>query len=363
LQASAANGQGESLLHKPTRVSIIITNYNYEGYLRRSIDSALAQDHPEIEVVVVDDASTDNSRSVIEGYGQRLRSVLHERNAGHGAAFNSGFRASSGDIVMFLDADDYLYANAASTVAAAMGDAAQLQFRLDLVDAAGAVIDLYPPAEVAFDAGQLAPALLQQGRYSTTVTSGLAFSRKALDAVMPMNEEAFRQGADGYLVSVVPFHGSVLALDQVLGAYCQHGGNHSQFGQLAAKRARWRLAHDEHRYDAIRAEAQRLGQPASQELGSADPIHLEERIASLLLDPKSHPYVFDTRAELSRLGAASSDHLKVSSARRAALKAWWVLLGRLPRSLASTVLLWKIQAGSRPAIAQGAIRLVRRLAG
>ncbi|MDX2203916.1 MAG: glycosyltransferase, partial [Hyphomicrobiaceae bacterium] len=76
------------------RVSIIITNYNYGRFLARAIDSALQQTHPHVQTIVVDDASTDNSRDIIARYGDRVVPVLLARNAGQGAAFNAGFRAS-----------------------------------------------------------------------------------------------------------------------------------------------------------------------------------------------------------------------------------------------------------------------------
>jgi len=101
------------------RASIVITNYNYGRFLARCIDSALAQSYPDTEVVVVDDASLD-SREIIQSYGKRVVPVLEERNRGQGAAFNSGFRACQGDVVLFLDADDWLYPHAVARVVAAL---------------------------------------------------------------------------------------------------------------------------------------------------------------------------------------------------------------------------------------------------
>src|SRR3546814_16018394 len=66
-----------------------------------------------------------------------------------------------------------------------------------LVDDATAVIDTYPPPEQPFDDGDVRPKLLRCGRYRTTVTSGLAFDSAILHEILPIPEEAFRQGADG----------------------------------------------------------------------------------------------------------------------------------------------------------------------
>src|SRR4051812_7574018 len=87
-------------------VSIIINNYNYRRFLREAIDSALQQNYQRIEVVVVDDGSTDGSREVIRGYGDRIIAVL-KANGGQGSAINAGFAAAHGDIICLEDSDDF----------------------------------------------------------------------------------------------------------------------------------------------------------------------------------------------------------------------------------------------------------------
>ena len=77
-------------------ISIVVNNYNYARFLGAAFDSALAQNYPHREVVVVDDGSTDGSREVIEAYGTRVIPICRE-NGGQGAAFNSGFSASRGE--------------------------------------------------------------------------------------------------------------------------------------------------------------------------------------------------------------------------------------------------------------------------
>ena len=75
------------------RVSICIVNHNYGRFLAAAIDSALAQTWPDVEVVVVDDGSTDDSDEVIASYDGRVVAV-HQANGGQGSAFNSGFAAN-----------------------------------------------------------------------------------------------------------------------------------------------------------------------------------------------------------------------------------------------------------------------------
>jgi glycosyltransferase involved in cell wall biosynthesis len=84
------------------RLSVVIPNYNYERFVGAAIRSALAVDWPDLEVIVVDDGSTDDSRSVIAGFEGRVTAIF-QQHSGPRMACNAGFAASSGDVVTFLD--------------------------------------------------------------------------------------------------------------------------------------------------------------------------------------------------------------------------------------------------------------------
>lgn len=86
-------------------VSCVVPVFNTERYLAAALDSILAQTYQPIEVVVVDDGSTDGTAAVIAAYGDRIH-ALRQANAGPAAARNRGVRASRGDFIAFLDADD-----------------------------------------------------------------------------------------------------------------------------------------------------------------------------------------------------------------------------------------------------------------
>ncbi|MEO8649955.1 MAG: glycosyltransferase [Acidobacteriota bacterium] len=86
-------------------VSVIIPNFNYAEFLDEAVNSVLSQTYPNVEIVIIDDGSTDNSRSVIDGLGDSVKSVFQE-NAGVSAARNNGFKLCCGDYIAFLDADD-----------------------------------------------------------------------------------------------------------------------------------------------------------------------------------------------------------------------------------------------------------------
>lgn len=86
-------------------VSVVIPNYNCCAFLPAALESVLAQTYPDVEVLVVDDGSTDESLRVLEPYAGRVR-VLRQPNQGVSAARNHGIRESRGELIAFLDADD-----------------------------------------------------------------------------------------------------------------------------------------------------------------------------------------------------------------------------------------------------------------
>jgi len=86
-------------------VTCVIPSFNYARYLRIAVDSALAQTHRPMEVIVVDDGSTDESGDILQSYGDRIRAFRQE-NRGVSVARNRGISEARGDFVGFLDADD-----------------------------------------------------------------------------------------------------------------------------------------------------------------------------------------------------------------------------------------------------------------
>ncbi|TDQ09927.1 glycosyltransferase [Pedobacter metabolipauper] len=94
-------------------VSIYITNYNYEKYIRKSIESVLNQTLSDFELFIIDDGSTDNSKSIIEEYRSNPKiEIIYQQNKGLNRTNNVAMNASSGKYFMRLDADDFLESNA-----------------------------------------------------------------------------------------------------------------------------------------------------------------------------------------------------------------------------------------------------------
>ena len=100
-------------------VSIIIPCYNQARSLRAAIDSALAQTHPDTEVIAVDDGSTDETPAILASYGDRIR-IVTQPNRGLPAARNAGFTVAGGAYLLFLDSDDRLDPDAIAAHLAAL---------------------------------------------------------------------------------------------------------------------------------------------------------------------------------------------------------------------------------------------------
>lgn len=95
------------------RFSVVIPNFNRRDYVGAAIDSVLAQDFGDFELIVVDDGSTDGALDVIRSYGDRLR-LICQPNLGAEAARTTGAQAAGGDYIVLLDNDDLLYPDALS---------------------------------------------------------------------------------------------------------------------------------------------------------------------------------------------------------------------------------------------------------
>ena len=97
----------------PLLISVVITCYNHGKYLRQAIESILAQTYRDVEIIVVDDGSTDHTKFVVDNYPQVK--YVYQANQGLSSARNTGVAHSKGEFVCFLDADDWLLPNALET--------------------------------------------------------------------------------------------------------------------------------------------------------------------------------------------------------------------------------------------------------
>ena len=101
-----------------SKVSIIVPVYNSSDVLCECVNSLINQDYENIEIILVDDGSTDNSGEICDSFQEKDKrvKVIHKKNEGQSAARNLGIQESSGDYVMFIDSDDWLDLDAVSTL-------------------------------------------------------------------------------------------------------------------------------------------------------------------------------------------------------------------------------------------------------
>lgn len=222
------------------RFSVIICNYNYARFVDRAIRSALDQDHPDREVVVVDDGSCDESRQVIDAWKDRIVTVFKD-NGGQVSAYNAGFAASTGDVVLFLDADDFLEPHALSAIARAFAPGVvKVHYPMRVVDEAGQPLGPVIPSRL--DAGDVSDRLRRGVLYASAPGSGNAYHRAALSRLMPILENTVdRHGADLYTIYGISLLGAIaVAGEQPLASYRLHASDTSQvaFGNAAQAQSR-----------------------------------------------------------------------------------------------------------------------------
>ena len=212
-----------SSLQQNPLVSVIIGNYNYGHFIAEAIDSVLQQTYRHFELIVVDDGSTDSSREVIEAYKEQSVGIF-QANSGQGAAFNTGIARAKGEIVCFLDADDYYHPDKLSKIVSSFRNHpqwVQISHGRISVDCSGNYIGLGSKTHNQGDVSQL---LLQWGRYAMGITSALAYRRQVLEKVLPIPTTR-KEAADTYLTAVVPFYGEVGCINEPLMFYRIHGNN------------------------------------------------------------------------------------------------------------------------------------------
>lgn len=332
LEVERGDAESGGVVPERPLVSIIVNNYNYGRFLDQAIDSALNQTYQPCEVIVVDDGSTDNSESVIAGFGSRIMPVLKE-HGGQASALNAGFDRCHGKIVIFLDADDLLAPGAVEQYVHAFDHtprAARVQSRLAIAGADGRPGKEHIPSTAApLLSGDLrAQVLTHPDDLPWSAMSGNAYPRWVLSRVMPIPTDVYPViGADMYLLNVTPLFGPIVSLDVVGGYYRVHGGNAYHRDRLDLEQTRLTITLSVETHREIARLAATAGSPSDSvsQIGNESLTLLAHRMNSKKLAPNCHPIASDTLRSIVVAGITAAVHRRDRPLHVRLAYAGWIL--------------------------------------
>ena len=333
------------------KLSVIIANYNYRDFVGTAIESALAVDWPDKEVIVVDDASTDDSRAIIEGFCSGVAAYFRPKSYQLGAHMY-GFEQSTGEVIIFLDSDDLLEPEVMQEVAKVWRPGvSKVQYRMNLIDASGTQLGSAIPQFPSKDNPEkLRRSFLRTMTYTTPPGSGNAYCRDFVRKVFAFGPTIPQ--SDAVLLTIAPILGDVLTIRKPLARYRIHGASWgAMMESLNTSKLRQLLHQDTERAHWFATVARQLRVPVS-----CDPLrhsfhHLQYRLASYLVEPSAHPFPEDTKSSLAfRLMASVAKSSQMRLRNKAILLVWTVVCTLAPRHFRQNLILWRFSAVSRPAV-------------
>lgn len=212
---------------RPT-LAVVITSYNYERFIATAIDSVLAQVNHQVELIIVDDGSIDNSWKIIRSYN--IEKSYQLENGGQAKACLFAIQQSSAQFFLFLDSDDKLAPDALSEILGVLdSDVSKIQFPLIPINAEGEIIGPPTPKLKNYRRRrELIEEIARSGTYVSPPTSGNVFCRELCQIAEEVNYEI---SVDGVTLLAAPLYGDVISMAKPLGYYRIHGGGYSGQGK------------------------------------------------------------------------------------------------------------------------------------
>jgi glycosyltransferase involved in cell wall biosynthesis len=342
-------------------LSVVIPNHNYADYVGTAVKSALDIHWPNVEVIVVDDGSTDNSLEVIKAYADRI-TIISQANAGQMPSCVNGFRRCTGDVVIFLDSDDALHPDIMTEIAAAWSDAAsKFQFQMRVIDAKGKPTGSILPQYYAHPTPKdVRTWVTTTGVYPTPPGSGSAYPRSVVEKIFGFESDFIDRAPDSYLIAAAPVYGDVITIPKPLVDYRVHGLNHSAQLHLDDNRFAREVDLTRRRHKFFADVASSAGMPVDAGALNRNLLYLCLRTASYSLRPDIHPIAGDSAM---RIASATFKALAFpqgfSQAQRTSLFLWMILALFGPRGLRRSVVGWRYVPTTRPQWMKRALNLVR----
>ncbi len=209
--------------------SVILTNYNYSKYLPQSIKSVLDQTYKNFELIIVDDGSNDNSREIIFNFALKYKDkikIIMKNNKGQASAFNDAYKLSKGDIIVFLDADDYFYPNKFEILKEYFEKGYDyILNNFDILKECSDNQIIYYPAYYPYEGYNLFLIYYLQ-IYTGHTTSNIAISKKLAEKIFPIEfEKEYKICADDYIVYAASILTTPKYVPEILSVYRLHGKN------------------------------------------------------------------------------------------------------------------------------------------
>jgi hypothetical protein len=316
-------------------LSVIVPNFNYARFLRACLDSALALEYEPKEIIVVDDGSTDDSRTLLEEYERAGKiTAIFKANGGQPDAVNVGFQRARGELIYVLDSDDVVFPSMLRQVLAVWTPrTSKVQFSLESINERGGPLhSVFPNYHHPRSPEDLRESVLKTGEYQSPPTSGNVYARSYLERIVPIDKQRFRF-SDGPMNAVAPLYGDVASIPSPLGQYRMHTQN--AWGRTTFNPRTYTTAvrHNLALEAFVVEHCRQLGLPVEPQPANHGPWALQYRMASACLNASEHP-VAETPTDVARLGlAAVYESTSLSAAQKTVMASWFGLMAIGPRKL------------------------------
>jgi glycosyltransferase involved in cell wall biosynthesis len=206
-------------------ISVAMCTYNGALFLKKQIDSLISQNYPHVEIIIVDDGSTDETIQILNDYQQnysQIKVFRNESNKGLVKNFEKAIRHTSGEYIALCDQDDIWFPEKLSTLVTELGDASLIYTPVRMIDEQDKPLDIdfYGRRKIQPVSGKCSKALLFDNCILGHTT---LFSRSLLDFILPFPDGI--SAHDQWIAIIAATIGEIKYHDQILSLYRMHQNN------------------------------------------------------------------------------------------------------------------------------------------